>query len=384
MTSIFKDRKYQMCSRCIMDTTDPIIEFDEQGVCNHCHKFDRLLELYPLDKNSETKLNGIISDIKREGEGKKYDCIIGVSGGVDSTYVAYVIRKIYGLRPLAVHLDNGWNSELAVSNIVNFLKRLDIDLYTHVIDWEEFRDIQLSFLKASVSDAEAPTDHGISAVLYNIAAKHNVKYIIGGTNIRSEGVMPHFWTYTYVPYDFRYINDIHKTFGTQKIKTYPHFNLFQLFSFVYIRKIKFVNILNYIPYVKHDALKIIESELAWRNYGGKHYESIYTRFFQAYILPKKFSIDKRKAHYSALICSGQMSREEALKNMKEPIAPEEMLVQDKTYVIKKFNISEDEFEQLMSAPRKTFLEYKSYYKFLMNMKSFVKVLRKYNLFPESW
>lgn len=377
-------REYRACTRCIMDTTDPAIEFNAEGVCNHCTKFDKLLAQYPLDQASERKLNGIIDEIRRSGQGKKYDCVIGVSGGVDSTYVAYVIKKQFGLRPLAVHLDNGWNSELAVNNIENCLKKLGIDLHTHVIDWEEFRDIQLSFLKASVSDAEAPTDHGISAILYRVAAAHGVRYIIGGTNVRSEGVMPHFWTYTYVPYDYRYISDIHRSFGEVKVKTYPHFNLFQLFSYVYLRKIRYISILNYVPYVKSDALRIIERELGWRNYGGKHYESIYTRFFQAYILPRKFNIDKRKAHYSALICSGQMTRDEALERMKEPIAPEAMLVQDRTYVIKKFGLTEESFERMMTAPRRTFLEFKSYYRFLMSMKRFVLFLRKYNLFPESW
>ena len=367
-----------------MDTSDPLIEFDAQGICNHCHKFDQLVASYPLDRTTEAKLEEILAQIKENGKGKKYDCIIGVSGGVDSTYVAYLVKRKYGLRPLAVHLDNGWNSELAVSNITNFLKKLDIDLYTHVINWEEFRDIQLSFLKASVSDAEAPTDHGISALLYQTAIKYGVRYIIGGSNVRSEGVMPHLWTYPYVPYDFRYIKHVQKTHGSEKIRTFPHFNLWQLFYYLYIRKIKMVHLLNYVPYVKQDALRIIENELEWRNYGGKHYESIYTRFFQAYILPKKFGIDKRKAHYAALIGSGQMPRSEALKKMEEPIAPPDMLTQDRIYVIKKLNVSEQEFENIMTLPRKSFYQYKTYFPFLTRMKKIARILKKLHMWPESW
>ncbi|NTZ20256.1 N-acetyl sugar amidotransferase [Paenibacillus sp. JMULE4] len=338
-----------------MDTSDPDITFNNMGVCNHCIKYDRLKILLD-DKNiySESKLEQIIEKIKKDGKNKQYDCIIGVSGGVDSTYVAYKVKE-YGLRPLAVHLDNSWNSELAVSNIEKTLKKLNIDLYTHVLDWEEFKDLQLSFLKASVPDMEIPTDHAIVSLLYKMAAKEKTRYIIMGTNIATEAIMPSKWAAGHT--DWMYIKSIHNQFGKSKLKDFPHYSMLDYAKYKLVYKQKEISLLNYINYNKAEAMEIIEEKLDWKNYGGKHFESIYTRFIQSYVLPVKFGIDKRKAHLSTLICSGQMTREEALKELEHDSYPLEKVNEDKQYVLKKFGLSESEFDQILNSPKKYYMDY---------------------------
>jgi N-acetyl sugar amidotransferase len=349
----------QICTRCVMDISDPQITFNEDGVCNHCRKYDLIMKSYPFTDPTSRKLEleKMITRIKKAGQGKPYDCIIGVSGGVDSTYLAYVAKQ-NGLRPLAIHLDNGWNSELSVHNIEKVLKKLDIDLYTHVLDWEEFRDLQLSFLKASVSDAEIPTDHAIGGILYRMSVKNNVSYILLGTNYATESGIPRSWTYGVS--DWRYISAVHRQFGSKKLKTYSHFSLFDELYLKMIRGIKVFPILDYIPYVKEDVLRVLQNDLGWEYYGGKHYESIYTRFFQGYILPTKFNIDKRRAHFSSLIRSGQKNREEALKELESPTYPIDLQASDREYVIKKLGLNDKEFDDLMALPVKTYQDYSTY------------------------
>lgn len=348
-----------ICKRCIMDHSDPDLVLDINGVCNHCHRYaERLQARVPNVSERSKRLAGLVNEIKSTGAGKAYDCVIGVSGGVDSTYVAYLTREL-GLRPLAVHFDNGWNSELAVSNIEKTLKELKIDLLTEVINWPEFRNLQLSFLKASTPDGEVPTDHAIVALLYQTAIRHNLKHVLLGTNVASEGVMPLKWGYGYS--DFRYIKAVHQEFGSVPLKTYPHYSLPDLFNYMFIRKIKLVPILDLVEYKKDAAMQAIQDNLGWVYYGGKHYESIYTRFYQSYILPKKFGIDKRRAHYSNLVMSGQLTRERALAMMEEPICDPVMQAQDKIYVIKKLDLTENSFEAIMQAPPKTFLDYPNSY-----------------------
>lgn len=357
-----------VCTKCIMDTTDPDITFDNEGICCHCHRYEQVAKARLFEgQENKHKLDELINEISTRGRHKEYDCVIGVSGGVDSTYVAYLVNR-FGLRPLAVHLDNGWDSELAVGNIENVLKKLDIDLYTHVVDWEQFRDLQLSFLRASTPDGEVPTDHAILATLYHVASHHGVRYIIMGTNVISEAIMPLKWGYGY--FDLKYIRGIHRCFGSKKLSTYPCVSLPQLFYYRAVKKIQMVSILNYISYDKKQAMETIQRELGWVNYGGKHYESVYTRFFQACILPRKFSIDKRKAHYSNLICSGQMTREEALDSMNKPLFPPEKLKEEREYVIKKLGIPEEDFEGIMSLPTKTFEEYPTNYSLTERIKRF--------------
>jgi len=357
---------YHVCSKCIMDTTDPDIAFDDDGVCNHCHRYEQVAKMRLFEgQENKHKLDELINEITARGRRKEYDCIIGVSGGVDSTYVAYVVKHL-GLRPLAVHLDNGWDSELAVGNIENTLKKLNIDLYTYVIDWEEFKDLQLSFLRASTSDGEIPTDHAILATLYRVASQHGVRYIILGTNVISEAIMPLKWGYGY--FDLKYIENIHKRFGSRKLSTFPRVGLPQLFYYRVIKRVQMVSILNYLSYDKQQAMKTIQEELGWVNYGGKHHESIYTRFFQAYILPRKFNIDKRKAHYSNLVCSGQMTREQALDEMKNPAFSPDKLRDDREYVIKKLGISEEKFERIMSSAPQSFQDYPNHYRLTERIK----------------
>jgi N-acetyl sugar amidotransferase len=347
---------YRICTRCLMDTSDPEIAFDEQGVCNHCHDYDRLVAQKVLEGQAGREyLERLVEKMKQDGRSKAYDCIIGVSGGVDSTYVAYLVKKM-GLRPLAVHMDNGWDSELAVKNIEETLKRLGIDLYTEVLDWEEFKDIQVAMLRASTPDSEVPSDHAISAVLGNIADKLKVKYIISGANVRTETHLPRAWSYGH--FDWKYIRSVHHRFGNGRLKSFPHIGFF-----TYYRRLlsqRRIDILNYIDYNKNEAMQILQNELGWRYYGGKHYESIYTRFYQGYILPSKFGFDKRRSHLSSLICSGEIARVAALDELGKPTYAPTMQEEDREYVVKKLGLTDEQFETIMQAPRKTFWDYPSY------------------------
>ena len=359
-----------------MDTSDPDIVFDAAGICTHCHRYERVASqrLIPAAERRQ-RLDALVAEIRRAGAGKPYDCVIGVSGGVDSTYVAWLVKKELGLRPLAVHLDNGWNSELAVANIEKTLKTLGIDLYTHVIDWAEFRDLQVSFLKGSTPDGEVPTDHAILALLYQVAATQGLRHVVNGMNFASESTLPEKWGYGY--FDWRYVKDVHHHFGAAKLKTYPHFSIPQLFYYAFVRRIRMVSILNYIDYDKNQAMRLLEEQLGWQYYGGKHYESIYTRFYQAYVLPRKFNIDKRKAHFSSLICSGQMTRDEALDLMREPVYPQHLLEQDREYATKKLGLSASQFDDIMAAPTKTFLAYRTRHAFFEGAKKLVNSTRSF-------
>lgn len=367
---------YQMCNRCILDTyDDPNMQFDEMGVCGMCKTYDEQVKtrVYKGEIGKQ-KLGKLINEIKQAGKNKPYDCIIGVSGGVDSTYVAYLTKKLLGLRPLAVHLDNGWDSELAVSNIKETLDRLEIEYDTKVIDWEEFKDLQLSFIKASVVDIELTTDHAIFATLYKLARQYNIKYILQGVNIVTEGFLPSHWVHN--KFDWLNIKSIHHQFGKVPFKTFPHINFIQELYYNYVCGIQFVPILNYVPYSKEEAKKLIMNELGWRDYGGKHYESIFTRFYQAYILPKKFGIDKRKSHYSTLICAGELSRKEALELMKQPAYDTVKLEIDKDYVIKKFGLTAEEFETLMKLPIKKHTNYPSYMNYYQKLRPIYKMIKQ--------
>ena len=364
----------KICSRCVMDTTATEITFDDKGICNFCHQYDNVTtkDLY-VDKRGEERLNNLIEKIKKDGKSRQYDVLIGISGGVDSSYVAYLVKKIYGLRALAIHLDNGWNSELAVANVEHIVKKLDIDLSTYVLDWKEFKDIQISFLKASVSNIEIPTDHAIWALLIKTAAKHKIPYIIAGNNVVTESIMPESWLYG--SKDSKFIKAIHKQFGKVKLKTYPSLSTFDYVDYLLIRGIRWVPILNYINFVKSDAKKILIDELGWRDYGGKHYESIFTRFFHSYYLPVKFGYDLRKSYLSALICSGQMSREDAFEELKQaPIDPD-LLKQDRDYVVKKLGLSEEEFEQILKTPNKTYNDYPNNDSLWNNFSWLIKIAR---------
>lgn len=348
---------YQQCTISVMDNiADPNITFDEKGVCNYMYDYQRQEKAYIL-KGEEglRKLDELVQKIKESGKGKKYDCITGVSGGVDSTYLALQAKKL-GLRPLIVHFDNGWNSELAVMNIENIITRLGFDLYTLVVDWEEFKDIQLAYLKASVVDIEAITDHAIIGTLYKLAAENGIKYILSGSNIVTEATLPLHWIWNKT--DHTNIKDIHQKFGKVPLKTYPFFSTRQKQYYVKVKGIETVCPLNYMSYNKKKVKETIMEELQWRDYGGKHYESVFTRFYQGYILPVKFGIDKRKAHLSNLIFSGQLTKEQALQELAGPNYDPTQLETDYEFVLKKFNLKEEEFDELMKQPRKEHTDFK--------------------------
>ena len=357
-----------------MDTTDPEIAFSENGNCNHCVSAIKRIErqiLPPVER--EKTLSDLARLIKREGKGKEYDCIIGVSGGVDSTTVAYTVKKL-GLRALAVHFDNGWDSELAVDNIKNVLNNLGIDLYTYVVNWEEFKDIQLAFLKAGVVNCEGPTDHGITATLFRTANKFRVRFILSGSNLVTEAIMPISWSY--YNQDLKNLLSIHKRFGTMKISTFPRISIPHYLFYIFIMKMRQIPFLNYIDYNKLRYKEILKNELGWRDYGGKHYESVWTRFYQGYYLPKKFGYDKRRAHLSTLVISGQISREEALSEMEKPLYDEDLLRNDMEYVLKKFNLTNDEFDSLVKAPPKQHYDYPNHYFLFHKFGNFKNIFRK--------
>lgn len=346
----------RVCARCVMDETVPDIVFYEDGRCSCCRPYDeeRTKELF-ADADGSARLERLIEQVKADGRGKAYDCLIGLSGGVDSSYVAHLVARRFGLRALALHLDNGWNTELAVANVERIVKTLNIDLATHVLDWREFRDIQIAFLRSGISNIEIPTDHAIWAVLLKTAAKMNIKYIFAGNNVVTESVMPESWLYG--SKDSRLIRGIHKRFGNLPMKSYPYLTTPDYVRYLLVRGIRWVPVLNYVPYVKSDAKKVLMDELGWRDYGGKHYESMFTRFFHADYLPARFGYDLRKAYASALVCSGQITREEALRELEQPPAPKEQLVQDREYVLKKLGLSTEKFASILAAPNKTYQDY---------------------------
>lgn len=348
-----------LCSRCVMDTTDPDIQFDSRGMCNHCRRYDGWVrdQVFVGDAGRR-KLAALVAQIKQDGAGREYDCLIGLSGGVDSSYVAYQVKEL-GLRPLAVHLDNGWDSELAVKNIECMVRSLRIDLQTHVIDWEEFKDLQVAFLRASTPDCEIPTDHAISALMFRAAKRIGVDYVVSGDNVRTESHLPPAWSQGHR--DWGYIKGVHRRFGRRPLRTFPHIGLRNYLLGLPGRMVQ-VNILNYLDYVKRDAVSLLERTFGWKSYGGKHHESIYTRFYQGYILRRKFGYDKRKSHLSSLICSGEVTREQALAELKEEPYPLELQEQDREYVIKKLGLTAQEFQTIMELPRKSHWNYPSYAK----------------------
>jgi N-acetyl sugar amidotransferase len=368
-------KNLQICAASVMDNiADPDITFDEKGISNYYYEYQRKSKQRLFNtKEHEGKLNELISKIKASGKNNDYDCLIGISGGVDSTYVAYKVKEM-GLRPLAIHFDNGWNSELAVKNIESTLKKLDIDLFTYVIDWEEFKSLQLAFLKASTPDGEIPTDHAIFALLFKIANQHNIKYILNGNNFATESVLPPTWAYGHI--DWFYIKQINKKFGTRPLPNYPRLTFSTYFYYTFVKRIKIISLLNYLPYNKVEAMEILKTKLDWKYYGGKHYESVYTRFYQGFILPVKFNIDKRKAHLSSLIFSGQLSRQEALEELQKPIYPPGLLEEDKLFVFKKFNINESDFDEILSLPNKTYRDYPNQSHLIAKLRKVLNKLRE--------
>ena len=353
-------RAYRICKRCIMDTSDPEIEFDASGVCSHCRKYDAAVAREVVRGPAGMQALMEHADVIRHaGRGKPYDCVLGLSGGVDSSYVAYLTKKKLRLRPLAIHMDNGWNSEVAVRNIENIVKILELDLYTEVLDWEEFRRLQLAFLRAGTPDSEIPTDHAIVATLLRQAEKHGVQWIMDGSNLVTELMVPETWSHGHS--DWRYIRHLNDRFGGAPLRTYPHYTYFDIrLWYPRVRGIRRFFPLNYVDYNKLEAMRVMREELGWEYYGGKHYESIYTRFYQGYMLPQRFNFDKRRPHISCLVNAGHMTRAQALEEIETPAIPPAQLAEDRAFVVKKLGIDETEFERIMNAPLKTFWDYPSY------------------------
>lgn len=336
------------CTRCIMDSSASNISFDQEGRCNFCGDFLASLEQRGL-AGSQSEREQLLERIRREGRGRDYDCIIGLSGGVDSSYVLYqAVRN--GLRPLAVHLDNGWNSELAVDNIANLVRTLKVDLYTHVIDWEENRDLQLSFFKANVLDIELLMDNAMLALNYQQARKYGLRHILAGTNRSTEGIrMPEGWNW--LKFDKRNILAIHRRHGSVPVRTHPLISVLDFARYEFFHRIHWTPFLDYFNFRKEAALEELGREVGYRPYPYKHYESVFTRFYQGYILPRKFGVDKRRMHLSTLVVTGQMQRDEAMAMMQHsPYPDENQMLQDREFVIKKLGFTEASFEAYMAAP----------------------------------
>ena len=364
-----------ICNRCVMDSSIKIIIYDNSGICNYCkdYEFRVSTELLKEPKRTE-ELNKLILKIKEDGKNKAYDCVIGVSGGVDSSYVAHLVKE-FGLRPLAIHLDNGWNRALAVKTSQRLRYKLERDLYTHVIDWEEFKDLQKAFIKSGVENLEIPTDHAINAILLKMASKYRIKYILNGSNLVTEGILP---IQGGRNIDYRLLKDIHNKFGALKLRTFPSISIWNFAYKVLIKKIKYIPILNYVDFNKETAMSLLEGKYDWKRYEGKHYESIFTRFFQGYILPNKYNYDKRKAHLSTMIMSGQISREDALEELKgDPYPDENLLKEDLAFFLKKFNFNEIEFESIMSQTPKEPTDYKSYEGMITKLKPLMQKIKEY-------
>jgi len=331
-----------------MDTTDPEIRFDENGVCNHCSHAERVLaSVGNRGGAGAAALDELVDRVRHDGRRRSYDVVIGLSGGVDSTYVAYLTTKVLKLRALAVHFDNGWNSELAVHNIQQTVQRLGIDLFTYVVDWEEFRDLQIAFFRSHTSNLEIPTDHAIKAILYKQASKHGIRHVFSGSNAATEQILPPAWQHD--ASDLTFLRAIHQRFGANRLRSFPALGLGRLFYYTVLRRIRFHRVLNLVDYDKAKTIDLISRELNWRPYGVKHGESTFTRFFQCYIQPRKFGIDKRRAHLSSLIASKQLSRDEAMAELGRNDYPSDDLETDIAFVIKKLQMSREEFEAYLSA-----------------------------------
>lgn len=342
------ERDYQICTYCVMDTSDPEIAFDADGRCNHCRDFEKLpgTRWFP-DEEGARRLDAMIDRVKIEGRGKEYDCVLGLSGGIDSSYVALKAKE-WGLRPLVVHVDGGWNSELAVQNIERIVKHCDYELHTHVVNWEDMRELQLSYLRAAVANQDVPQDHAFFAGLYHFATENKVRFVLNGGNIATEGIFPRSWHGAAM--DARNLEAIHKAYGSKPLTDYPLISFYQFyFWYPIVKRMTPLRPLNFMPYTKEMAVGELE-QIGWRSYPRKHGESLFTKFFQNYYLPTKFGYDKRRPHLSSLIASGTITRQEALQRLSDPLYDETELRRDRQYICRKLRISDGELEDLLARP----------------------------------
>ena len=358
--NLLSPRAYQICSCCVMDTSDAMITFDEKGVCDHCNAyFAHTLPNWPAKQDGEVKLALIADQIREEGKGKDFDCIIGMSGGIDSSYLTYIAKEKLGLRPLVFHVDAGWNSQEAVNNIEKLVDGLGLDLYTEVIDWNEMRDLQLAYFKAAVPNIDTPQDHAFFATMYQFAQKYKVKNILTGANLSTECVRnPVEWMY--YQSDSVQLRDIHDQFGLRPLKNFPLTSiLWHKVYLPYIRGIKVLRPLNYIPYVKQDAIKLLVERFGWQPYPRKHFESRFTRFYESYWLFKRFGYDVRRVQFSSLILTEQMTREGAIEELKQSPYDKQTIAQDIEFVANKLGIPVAELESYLETPKRSYQDYKS-------------------------
>lgn len=351
-------RQYQICTNCVMDTSDSQISFDENGVCDHCRGFKEHVEPnWHPNEDGERMFAKVVEKIKRDGRGREFDCILGMSGGLDSSFLLHKAVKDFGLRPLVFHVDGGWNTDIAVSNIQALIEGLDLDLYTEVINWEEMRDFQLAFFKSGLPHIDIPQDHAFVATLYNFADKHKIKYILNGGNISTECVRnPLEWAYYGT--DMRHLRDIRRRFSTNKMRTYPFSSVLRhKFYLRYVRGVQVVKPLDWLPYTKELARTTLAETYGWKPYPQKHFESRFTRFFEGYWLPERFGFDTRRVQFSSLILTGQMQREDALDQLSRPAYDPETINHEFDYIAKKLGISSAELRGYFDMPKKTYKDY---------------------------
>lgn len=356
-------RPYRICVSCVMDTTDPKIRFDDAGVCEYCLNFrEQIAPAWSNDDQRLPDLMRVAEQIKSESrrKGREFDCIIGLSGGLDSSYAAYVAVRIMGLKPLLYHVDAGWNTDQAVSNIERLVEGLGLDLYTDVINWKEMADLQVAFLRSQIADQDLPQDGAFFSSLYKYARSKNIKYIITGANHSTECCRePEEWG-GYPGIDKTLFSDIHRKFGSSKLKTFPLVDIVQYKIFDrYFHGMTVVKPLNFVRYVKSEVEAMLGAEFGWKKFDHKHHESRFTRFYEDYWLPRKFGYEKRRAHFSSLIMTGQLERGEALERLKRPVMPEQFLAKEFDYVASKLDLLPEQLREIFDGPNKTFRAYRN-------------------------
>lgn len=361
---MLKKSEIQVCTNCVMDTSDTSIVFDENGVCDQCKTYEKeILPNWDTSEQGLASLKKLAKEIQKQGSGKDFDCILGMSGGIDSSYLVYVVKEILGLRPLVFHVDGGWNSQIAVNNIEKIVDGLNLDLFTKVIDWEEMADLQLSYFKSGVPHIDTPQDHAFFATMYKFASKHKIKHILTGANFSTECIRnPLEWMY--YQSDISQIKDIHKKFGTRNLKTFPLASIFWYKIWLpYFRGIKVHHPLNSIPYKKIEAMQLLQEKFDWQPYPQKHFESRFTKFYEGYWLVNRFGYDVRKVQFSSLILTGQMTRDQALLELSKPSYDENTISKDIEFISNKLNITKLEFDKYYNLPIKTYADYKNNIKF---------------------
>jgi N-acetyl sugar amidotransferase len=353
-------RPYQICTNCVMDTSDTTLRFDERGWCQYCCNYHKnILPNWHPDERGRAEIAPVIDKIRKEGKGREHDCIIGISGGLDSSYVTYVAREKFGLRPLMFHCDTGWNSDLGVSNIQKMIDGLGLDLVTEVVNWEEMKDLQRAFFKSQVSFVDTPQDLALFSAMYNFAARNGFKYVITGGNNSTECVRESL-EWTYFSTDTVQVRDIHRKFGSRPLKTFPTCDILKYrLYYRWLKGMRVVKLLDYVPYIKKDAIRKLSEKFGWQPYPQKHYESRFTRFYESYWTPKKFGYDKRRAYLSSEILTGQLTREEALARVAKPELDEDTMAREFEYVATKLGWTVAEFEAIFKGRNKTFRDYRN-------------------------